>query len=240
MTGTAREVRNEILEVYRLHTIVVPPHRPCRRQREATLVAPDSDGRWRLVADRAEALAARGRPVLIGTRSVADSEALSAVLRLRSVPHRVLNALQDAGEAELVKSAGRPGTVTVATSMAGRGTDIKLDAEVAACGGLHVILTAPHESRRVDRQLFGRAARQGDPGSAQSILAANDRLIGDFAPLWTWIIARCSRPRARRLSCLLARIAAQRSAEALHRKARRAALAQDRRFSDLLSFSGRV
>jgi preprotein translocase subunit SecA len=124
-----------------------------------------------------------GRAVLIGTRSVAASEALSRLLDEAGVEHRLLNARQDAAEAEAVGQAGLPGRITVATNMAGRGTDIKLHPETARAGGLHVILTEFHESRRIDRQLFGRAGRQGDPGSCEAIVSLDDELFRHFLPL---------------------------------------------------------
>ena len=121
------------------------------------------------------------RPVLVGTRSVADSESVSAALAARDIAHRVLNALQDGEEADIIAAAGQLGAVTVATNMAGRGTDIELSDEARAAGGMHVILTAFHETQRIDRQLYGRAGRQGDPGSAEAISALDDELYRHFA-----------------------------------------------------------
>src|SRR5207244_3857047 len=135
------------------------------------------DEKWTAVADRVAQLHERGNPVLVGTRSVLASEEVSRRLTALKLPHRVLNATQTAQEASIVAEAGQRGQITVATNMAGRGTDIKLARGVAELGGLHVIATEPHGSGRVDRQLFGRAARQGDPGSAQMFTCAEDDLF---------------------------------------------------------------
>jgi preprotein translocase subunit SecA len=183
MTGTAREVAGELHAVYGLTTLRVPTHRPVLRRHLGTRVAPDAVAKWHAVAARTQALAQPdtsgrpGRPVLIGTSSVADSEAVSAALTARGVAHEVLNARQDADEAAVVARAGLAGQVTVATNMAGRGTDILLAPGVAALGGLHVILTAFHDSTRIDRQLYGRAGRQGNPGSCEAIVALDDALF---------------------------------------------------------------
>jgi preprotein translocase subunit SecA len=144
-----------------------------------------SPARWEAVAARAIALAAGGRAVLVGTRSVQASEELSAVLARLGQLHQVLNALQDQHEAAIVALAGQPGRVTVATNMAGRGTDIVLAPEVRRAGGLHVILSEFHESRRIDRQLYGRAGRQGDPGSCEAIVSLDDELFVQYAP---WLV----------------------------------------------------
>jgi preprotein translocase subunit SecA len=182
MTGTGAEVAGEIRSVYRLKTLRVPLHRPSRRIVLAPTVCATLDEKWRRVADAAERIAAVGRAVLIGTRSVHASEQVSAVLAARGIAHVLLNAKQDEAEADVVARAGQAGAVTVATNMAGRGTDIELDAQVHERGGLHVILTEFHESRRVDRQLFGRAARQGDPGSCEAIVSLEDEIFTLCAP----------------------------------------------------------
>jgi preprotein translocase subunit SecA len=152
----------------------------------------------------------------------------------------VLNARQDAREAEIVSSAGEPGRVTVATNMAGRGTDIALGAGVQALGGLHVIATERHESRRIDRQLFGRAGRQGDPGSGETIVSLADE-IGSYAPRWMWLTARFVRPD-RSLPPRIARFTinrAQRAAERTHARARADLLRFDEQLESTLAFSGR-
>ncbi|NKJ22350.1 preprotein translocase subunit SecA [Dyella sp. SG609] len=182
MTGTAQEVALEVKQTYGLPVTRIPTHKPSRRRRLADRICADSAQRWREVARRAIELAANGRAVLVGTRSVEASEILGRLFEQEGVEHIVLNARQDKGEAEIVGDAGQPGRITVATNMAGRGTDIKLTKEVEAGGGLHVILTEFHESARVDRQLFGRSARQGDPGTTEAIVSVDDDLFKRFAP----------------------------------------------------------
>jgi preprotein translocase subunit SecA len=183
MSGTAREVAGEIREIFGLRTLRIPTHRPVRRRYVGTRFVRTQEEKWAFVAGRAEKLAAAGRSVLIGTRSVGASEALSGVLEARGIAHTLLNARQDDAEAQAVAQAGSPGRITVATNMAGRGTDIKLSPETAEAGGLHVILTEFHESRRIDRQLFGRAGRQGDRGSCEAVVSLDDELFRRFLPL---------------------------------------------------------
>jgi preprotein translocase subunit SecA len=200
---------------------------------------PDSAAKWQAVAARAAELArGEGRPVLIGTRSVQASEALSAVLAAHGLDHGLLNARQDADEAAVVAAAGAPGCITVATNMAGRGTDIHLGPGVAERGGLHVILTECHASARIDRQLFGRGARQGDPGSAEMILAADDELLRTHAgALVQHLLARWPDgppPWAIHAAVRLAQgVAGWRDG-----RQRRATLAQDERLDRLFAFTG--
>ena len=163
MTGTAREVAGELRAVYGVRVERLPTNRPVVRRDLGGTLAPDAAAKWEAVADRLTRLHGLRRPVLVGTQSVEASEALSAHLTRRGLPHVVLNARQDAEEAAVIGRAGEPGQITVATNMAGRGTDITLAPGVAEAGGLHVILTGYHDSTRIDRQLFGRAGRQGDP-----------------------------------------------------------------------------
>jgi preprotein translocase subunit SecA len=143
------------------------------------------------VADAAQQVLSAGRAVLVGTRSIADSERLAAILAQRGVAYQLLNGRQDAEEAAIVAQAGQPGTLTIATNLAGRGTDIRLRPGVAERGGLHVILAECHESERIDRQFIGRCARQGDPGSAQIFVSAEDSLIQRFGPWLTRSMRRC-------------------------------------------------
>ena len=225
--------------MYGLHTVVVPPHRPCLRRLAPTGCVVNEAQKWDAVCARVQALQRAGQPVLVGTRSVAASEKLSALLQARGVPHRVLNALQDADEAALVEQAGSAGSVTVATNMAGRGTDIVLGDGVAAVGGLHVILTEFHDSTRVDRQLVGRAARQGDPGSAQAIVSLDDALLADHAPVLRQVFHLLPSAWARRAFVVLLRWHCQRVAEAQNARQRRAATRSDQDIENLLSFSGR-
>jgi preprotein translocase subunit SecA len=182
MTGTAAEVAGELRSVYGLRVMRLPTNRPLRRRHAGARMLPDAARKWHCVAERAAALSAAGRPVLIGTQTVADSEALASVMETKGLPHVVLNARQDAHEATVIATAGQPGRITVATNMAGRGTDIVLGPGVADRGGLHVILTEYSDSRRIDRQLYGRAGRQGDPGSAEDIVALDDAPFRRFAP----------------------------------------------------------
>ncbi len=177
MTGTAQEVKAELGAVYNLPVVTIPTNRPSRRVRHADQVFPGDARKWAYLAERVEVLHGQGVPVLIGTRSVASSEIASAALAARSLPHTLLSAKQDQAEAEVVEHAGEAGAVTIATNMAGRGTDIALGEGVAEKGGLHVILTERHEAGRIDRQLAGRGARQGDPGSFEAVLSMEDALL---------------------------------------------------------------
>jgi preprotein translocase subunit SecA len=182
-----------------------------------------------------------GRPVLIGTRTVSASEQLGAALTAQGIAHVVLNARQDSDEAQLVARAGEPGRVTVATNMAGRGTDILLAEGVAARGGLHVVLTEYNDSRRVDRQLIGRCARQGDPGTFETLIALDDEIFATHAPRlrrWMGGVA-AGRGLPARAAVALLRWVAQGDAERLGREARENSLKQDRRLVQVLAFSGR-
>jgi len=183
MTGTAEEVAPEVKRSYDLSVTRIATHKRSRRERLPDRICQGSEQRWAEVARRAVEVALQGRAVLVGTRSVEASERLSSALTLGGVEHSVLNARQDEGEAQAVAQAGHAGRITVATNMAGRGTDIKLQPDVEQAGGLHVILTEFHESARVDRQLFGRCARQGDPGSTEAIVSIDDELFLRFAPV---------------------------------------------------------
>ena len=159
---------------------MIPERIPCRRDHWPTRYFLNASDKCAAIAASTREVVDAGRAVLIGTRTIRESEALAAVLNSQGVPYHLLNGVQDQDEATLIARAGRPHTVTIATNMAGRGTDIKLHPDVARCGGLHVIATERQESRRVDRQLVGRAARQGDPGSCQFFVGADDELIQQF------------------------------------------------------------
>jgi preprotein translocase subunit SecA len=240
MTGTAREVAAELRAVYRLESVTIPTHRRCIRRYQPAVFCTDEDHKWRRLIAEVRALTEAGRPVLIGTRSVESSEALSRELTAAGLEHRVLNARQDADEADLVADAGQPGTITVATNMAGRGTDIRLGPGVAEAGGLAVLLTEWHDARRIDRQLFGRCARQGDPGSCRAVVALSDSLFAEHAPLAQRALARLHRGRESLPSPWLAllRRRAQRRAERIHARTRRDTLRQDRQLDVTLGFAG--
>jgi preprotein translocase subunit SecA len=177
MTGTVVQNSKEIGRVYKLRVVQIPTNKKIIRKRLPDLVFPTDDAKFDAVVAEIKRLRDAGRPILVGTRTVEKSEAVSRRLTALGIPHRVLNAKQDKEEALIVSQAGQPGTVTVATNMAGRGTDIKLGPGVAQAGGLHVIGTERHEAIRVDRQLLGRAGRQGDPGSGQLYLSLEDKLL---------------------------------------------------------------
>jgi len=182
MTGTAREAARELRLRYGSRVLRVPPNRRSRRRDLAPRLYRTEAAKWRAVVGEAERMRLRGRPVLIGTRSVEASETVAAALHEAGITAMVLNARQDAEEAAIIAAAGFPGVVTVATNMAGRGTDIKVDPEALACGGLHVILTEVHGSARIDRQLLGRTARQGQRGSTRAILSLEDAIFADTVP----------------------------------------------------------
>ena len=241
MTGTAAEAAREIRTVYSLQVVRVPLNRPSRRVYLPDVLLPTLQAKWEAVAASAQALAAQGRPVLIGTRSVRASEQISAVLTARGIAHALLNAKQDADEAAVVAEAGQAGRVTVATNMAGRGTDIELGEGVDARGGLHVILTEFHDSRRVDRQLFGRSARQGDAGSCQAIVSLEDEVFTVAVPGPTALLQRLQR-EGRRLpagACAALRWLAQWMTERRHTAVRLSNLKQDRQLDQSLAFTGK-
>ena len=180
MTGTAETEAGEFWEIYKLDVVVIPTNRPLLRDDKEDLVYKTAREKYNAVIDEVVKLRDAGRPVLVGTTSVEVSELLGRMLAMRKVDHQVLNAKLHQKEAEVVKHAGEPGTVTIATNMAGRGTDIKLTQETKDAGGLAIIGTERHESRRIDRQLRGRAGRQGDPGSSQFFVSLEDSLMRLF------------------------------------------------------------
>lgn len=180
MTGTAETEAGEFWEIYKLDVVVIPTNRPITRDDREDLVYRTTREKYNAVVEEVQSMVEAGRPVLVGTTSVENSEILSRLLQMRRIPHQVLNAKQHAKEADVVAEAGKPGTVTIATNMAGRGTDIKLAPESKSAGGLAIIGTERHESRRVDRQLRGRAGRQGDVGSSQFFVSMEDSLMRLF------------------------------------------------------------
>jgi preprotein translocase subunit SecA len=182
MTGTVYEARSEMWQIYRRPIVRIPTNKPCIRQYLPLRMFDTLEEKWEAVVKRVCEINEAGAPVLVGTRSVLASEEVSQRLAALGKAHRVLNATQTAQEASIIVEAGQSGRITVATNMAGRGTDIKLGRGVTELGGLHVIATEPHGSGRVDRQLFGRAARQGDPGCAQMFACAQDDLFVRHVP----------------------------------------------------------
>ena len=242
MTGTAREVARELWSVYRLPVVSIPTNRPVRRRRQPDEVYVTAAEKWAAIVATLQRLQAQGRPVLVGTRSVSASEHLSELLNARGLAHQVLNARQDQEEAEVVARAGERGRITVATNMAGRGTDIRITPEVAAIGGLHVLATERHDAGRIDRQLFGRCGRQGDPGSFQVIVSLEDEVVQDYFKGYAHRLGRVLRRGGRALPRRIGEWivgAAQRGAERHHGRARRELLRVDEQLSDLLAFTGR-
>ena len=199
MTGTAWEVRHELWRNYHLPVVRIPTHEPMIRKQERDRIFVNSDDKFKAVANQVQAFHSVGRPVLVGTRSVDNSEILSELLSQRGISHRILNAVRNEEEAVIVASAGQRGSVTVATNMAGRGTDIILGKGVKAMGGLVVIATERHETYRIDRQLYGRSGRQGDPGLAQVYASLDDQLIETSGIRWLVNLLRRS-PFMRRTS----------------------------------------
>ena len=234
MTGTAREVARELWSVYGLAVVTIPTNRPVRRRQLEDEVHITANQKWSAIVDSVRTHHAAGRPVLVGTRSVAASEHLSELLTNADLPHQVLNARQDQEEAKVVANAGERGRITVATNMAGRGTDIKLGPGVAELGGLHVLATERHDARRIDRQLFGRGGRQGDPGSYQAIVSLEDEIVHE-------VFGRYAVPLGKRVprACRLLVGAAQQMAERHNARTRRELLRVDDHLSDLLAFTGR-
>jgi preprotein translocase subunit SecA len=238
MTGTAREVAGELWSVYGLPVVRIPTNRPLRRREMGHEVYASSDARWRAVVERIQEVHDAGRPVLVGTRSVQASEHLSRLLEEAVLPHRVLNARQDREEAQVVAEAGQPGRITIATNMAGRGTDIRLAPELRETGGLHVIATERHEAARIDRQLFGRCGRQGDTGAYESFASLEDELVRAHASrLGRLLSGRDAGPHSRLHRWLMHH--AQRRAERLHSGIRRQLVRMDDQIATMLAFAGR-
>jgi len=257
MTGTAQEATAEFWQIYHLPVVVIPTNRPCVRQYLADLVFPDEAAKWQRIVAEIVRVHATGRPILVGTRSVRASEYLSRLLTEQDLEHRVLNAVHHREEAQIVAQAGQRGWITVATNMAGRGTDIKLGPGIAALGGLHVIAAERNESGRIDRQLFGRCARQGDPGSAQAVVSLEDEFVSRYARSLVNFLKR-RQPTARaegedaaqgqeqkataEISSPLTRTAfryAQWRADRLALRRRKTVIQADHWLDDHLSFAGR-
>ncbi len=235
MSGTVAEVSVELARVYGLKPTRIPRRLPLRRVSPPPVLLPDRDALWAHAAGAAAACQRRGQPVLLGVRTVAEAERASLALGRAGVVHVVLSAAQDAGEAEIIARAGQNGAVTIATNMAGRGTDILLAPGVAELGGLVVMLSERHDSRRVDRQLMGRCARQGDPGLALELLSEQDRVLALADPWWR----RLARwPGLRRWATIRAFDQAQARGEAEHARRRLDLVKRDDQMHKLLGFAG--
>jgi preprotein translocase subunit SecA len=241
MTGTALEASGELRSVYGLRVVRIPTNRPQKRIDFGARLHTDGASKWRAVTKSVQEVTGDGRSVLIGTRSVAASEEIGALLQESGLSPVILNARQDSVEAQIVAEAGQPGRITVATNMAGRGTDIHLTAPVREAGGLHVVLTEFHESSRIDRQLFGRSGRQGDPGSFECIVSLSDELFQKYSsPVVRKFVAHAIHSERLAAYALWAiRAIAQASAQRASARARKSALAEDERFQKSISFAGR-
>ncbi|MXU66702.1 preprotein translocase subunit SecA [Oceanomicrobium pacificus] len=240
MTGTAQDAAWELWSVYRLAVAKVPTNKRDIRRFARDRVFLTTEAKWQAIAERTRALHAAGAPVLIGTRSINASDAASARLSELGLPHQLLTAAQDADEAAIVAEAGQAGRITVATNMAGRGTDIKLSPDALAAGGLHVILSERHDSRRVDRQLEGRCGRQGEPGRVEAYLSLEDDLMQGPAARrvagLAKLLARAFGPGAAGW-CIRWR---QKQMEAAHGRMRRDLIDQDRGMGEFLAFGGEL
>jgi len=233
MTGTAWEARHELWRIYGLPVVRIPRHKPLRRRDARPRVLSTDETRWAQVADQIISRYTNNQPVLVGTTSVHESEVLSQALTSRNIPHQVLNALTHEQEAKIIAGAGQPGAVTVATNMAGRGTDILLGPGVAERSGLHVIAAAPNRARRIDRQLLGRCARQGDPGSTARFASLDDDLLRQHSSAWLRSLMASAPHTVRRWVVALA----QRRAERVNRLGRRRVLRSDDWLDQNLGFA---
>ncbi|WP_261817082.1 preprotein translocase subunit SecA [Vibrio gallicus] len=239
MTGTAKEVKSEFWRVYELPVVDVPTHKQSQRAQLGATVYQTDHQKWQAVVARIVMMQNSGdRPILVGTQSLADSEVLSELLVKQRIAHQVLNARQDEAEANIVALAGLPRSVTIATSMAGRGTDIKLGGEVESQGGLHVIITGLHDSSRVDRQLEGRCARQGDQGSVEFILSLNADLVSGVWITTLNFISRLLLPKQLKNKLLFMGIRrCQKRIERQQQLRRKQLLKHDEQQQEVLSFS---
>jgi preprotein translocase subunit SecA len=241
MTGTAAEAWREFWQIYHLPVVTIPTNRPCIRQVLRDRVHATDDAKWAAIVEEIRRVHATGRPILVGTRSVRASEHLAQLLWAVGLEPAVLNAVRHAEEAQVVAGAGQEGRITVATNMAGRGTDIKLGRGIAERGGLCVIATERHEAGRIDRQLFGRCARQGDPGTAQALVSLEDELVRRHSPHLSASLRgrfgktdrEISGPLTRRIFDM-----AQRRAERMALSQRKGVLKADDWLDEYLGFAG--
>lgn len=242
MTGTAREVTGEFWSVYGLPVVRIHTHRELKRKALPDQIFKDCDERDLFLLERVRMLHAKGQPVLIGTGSVAASEAAGRLLTSAGLEYKLLNAKNDAEEAEIVALAGERGSITIATNMAGRGTDIKLAPGVADLGGLHVIITELHEAARIDRQLAGRCGRQGDPGIFEKLLAIDESILVGEKGGYAGYLVRTILPKGSifwNLAAKYAIVSVQKETERFHGRMRRELFKQDVQRKKLLSFSSR-
>ncbi|RZM29883.1 MAG: prepilin peptidase, partial [Sphingomonas sp.] len=238
LSGTLQEVAAELSTVYNVRVMRVPTYRPDRKVLRPTAGHIDADAKWRAIAARVADLHRDGLPVLIGARTLGASERASAALQATGLPHAVLNAAQDAAEAAIVAAAGRPGAITVATNMAGRGTDIRIDDAVAAAGGLRVIVSEAHEAGRIDRQLIGRCGRQGQKGEAEIHVSLDDALLLRHSLKSERLLAVLLSAATQGRSIVWAARRAQRRSERLHTGMRRDMLRADTWIEDAIAFAG--
>jgi preprotein translocase subunit SecA len=241
MTGTAAEGWREFWQIYHMPTVAIPTNQPCIRRHLPDRVFATEDAKWAAIIDDIRCAHQAGRPVLVGTRSVRSSEHLSRMLAEVGLEPQVLNAVRHAEEAQIVAAAGQPAKITVATNMAGRGTDIKLGRGVAELGGLHVLASERHEAGRIDRQLFGRCGRQGDPGTCQAVVSLEDELVRRHAPHLSASLRRRYGKTEREVTSGLARQTfnlAQRRAERLALHQRKGVLQSDNWLDQHLGFAG--
>jgi preprotein translocase subunit SecA len=241
MTGTASGAAAEFWYIYGLPILTIPTHRPCIRNQLPDNVFPDQEKKWEAIRSEIIRMHETGRPVLVGTRNVKASERLAGMLADHGLIFSLLNAVRHREEAAIVAGAGKRGAITIATNMAGRGTDIKLGRGMAECGGLHVVATERHESSRIDRQLFGRCARQGDPGSAQAMISVDDELIQRFMPASMRRVLSSAVEKQTPGSQRIAErslMYAQKAAQRLAFRQRRGVLQMDTWLADALSFAG--
>ncbi|MEJ2648003.1 MAG: hypothetical protein P8016_06305 [Sedimentisphaerales bacterium] len=242
MTGTAAEAESEFWQIYHLPVVKIPTNRPCVRDNLPNIILPTKATKWQRIVKEIKNIHEQGRPVLVGTRSVFASEYLSKLLNEEQLEHQVLNAIYHSREAQIVAEAGQPGRITVATNMAGRGTDIKLGRGVAKLGGLYVLAAEPNESGRIDRQLYGRCARQGDPGTARGIFSLEDDIVTRYAKTAAGFMKKryalskgnISSPLVRRIFRL-----AQNRAEKMALQRRKTVLRTDHWLDEQLGFAGK-
>jgi len=242
MSGTCRELSGEFFDIYGMPSLRVPPRNRSRRKAMGTRLYRNSQERWTACLKAVQRETQAGRPVLVGTRTVRESEVLSALLLQNGIHHQVLNAKQDAGEASAIASAGEVGKVMIATNMAGRGTDIKLSDAARDAGGLHVIITEMHDNSRVQRQLVGRCARQGDPGSWEAIFSADDPFFvvqgGSRSRIIGWLAVGNGLRGLRHALAMLCLKWLQASVERQHRRTRMQLLESDLDRRNALGFTG--